>query len=85
MKRKPLSRDQSVLFEEHTVFNPMTQTVTEHLTLAKEYFVVSMALCGSAFLAFFCVWHSIRVVNRKFNCIDNADLGCLIRCQKGDL
>ena len=37
MKRKPLGRDQSVLFEERTVFNPMTKTVTEELIAVREY------------------------------------------------
>ena len=47
-------------------------------------FVVNMALVGSALFALFGVWHGVRVVNRKFNCIDNDDLECLISCQKGE-
>ena len=50
-------------------------------------FVVNMALVGSALFALFAlfgVWHGVRVVNRKFNCIDNDDLECLISCQKGE-
>ena len=37
MKRKPISQDQSVLFEERTVFNPMTKNVTEQLIAVREY------------------------------------------------
>jgi len=39
MKRKSLSKDQSVLFDERVVFNPMTCEVFEHLTVAKKYAV----------------------------------------------
>jgi len=39
MKRKPLIKDQSVLFDERVVFNPMTNAVTEHLTVVKKYAV----------------------------------------------
>jgi len=35
--RKPLIKDQSVLFEEHTIFNPLTETVTEELIVVREY------------------------------------------------
>jgi len=37
MKRKSLSKGQSVLFEERVVFNPMTCEVFEHLTVAKQF------------------------------------------------
>jgi len=35
--RKPISRDQCVLFEECTHFNPLTETVTEELIAIREF------------------------------------------------
>lgn len=37
MKRKPISRKQSVLFEERTVVNPMTNDVLDELIAVQEY------------------------------------------------
>ena len=46
--------------------------------------VVGMALVGSAFFAFFCVWHGIRIVNRKFQRINEYDTSSFTHVFRSD-